>query len=239
VAEGALLVAADETGISQVPTVVRTWAPRGHTPVVRHAFNWKKLSLLLLATPCGLLLRDMVAGAFRSGRILTNLKALVEVFKDRRIVVLWDGAPIHRSRAIARWLERPEVKARLEIVRLPPYAPELNPAEVIFSALKRKRLGNFAGGEDLGDLARRTNQGLDDIDFETIKGCFRILAKEMNELHRHLTNSFSQATIMSRVSSWLIGQDKSGRFSQLVLNLLQGNRNDNSKFSDDGTVCNL
>lgn len=172
-AEGALLVAADETGISQVPTVVRTWAPRGHTPVVRHAFNWKKLSLLLLATPCGLLLRDIVAGAFRSERILTNLKALVEVFKDRRIVVLWDGAPIHRSRAIARWLERPEVKARLEIVRLPPYAPELNPAEVIFSALKRKRLGNFAGGEDLGELARRTNQGLDDIDFEAIKGCFR------------------------------------------------------------------
>src|SRR5690606_41321452 len=96
VAEGALLVAADETGISQVPPVVRTWAPRGKTPVVRHAFNWKKLSLLLLATPCGLLLRAIVAGAFRSGRILTNLKALVEVFKDRRIVVLWDGAPIHR-----------------------------------------------------------------------------------------------------------------------------------------------
>src|SRR5438034_7892987 len=32
-------------GVSQRPPVRRTWAPRGETPVLIHAFNWAKLSL--------------------------------------------------------------------------------------------------------------------------------------------------------------------------------------------------
>ncbi len=33
----ALIVFQDESGISQRPSVRRTWAPRGHTPVLVHA----------------------------------------------------------------------------------------------------------------------------------------------------------------------------------------------------------
>jgi hypothetical protein len=35
----------DESGVSQRPSIRRTWAPRGETPVPVHAFNWKKMSL--------------------------------------------------------------------------------------------------------------------------------------------------------------------------------------------------
>jgi hypothetical protein len=35
----------DESGVSQRPSIRRTWAPRGETPVLVHAFNWKKMSL--------------------------------------------------------------------------------------------------------------------------------------------------------------------------------------------------
>jgi hypothetical protein len=35
----------DESGVSLLPSVRATWAPRGHTPVLRHRFNWKRLSL--------------------------------------------------------------------------------------------------------------------------------------------------------------------------------------------------
>jgi hypothetical protein len=31
--------------VSLLPSVRATWAPRGHTPVLRHPFNWKRLSL--------------------------------------------------------------------------------------------------------------------------------------------------------------------------------------------------
>src|SRR5499427_1963375 len=41
----ALIVFEDESGISLLPSVRASWSPRGHTPVLRHPFNWKRLSL--------------------------------------------------------------------------------------------------------------------------------------------------------------------------------------------------
>ena len=35
----------DESGASLLPVTRRTWAPRGHTPVIRHHFNWKRASM--------------------------------------------------------------------------------------------------------------------------------------------------------------------------------------------------
>jgi transposase len=43
--QNALIVFEDESGVSLLPSVRATWAPRGHTPVLRHPFNWKRLSL--------------------------------------------------------------------------------------------------------------------------------------------------------------------------------------------------
>ncbi len=34
----------DESGVSQRPSIRRTWAPKGETPILIHAFNWPKIS---------------------------------------------------------------------------------------------------------------------------------------------------------------------------------------------------
>jgi len=36
----------DESGLSERPHRVRTWAPRGQTPVLQYSFNWKCLSAM-------------------------------------------------------------------------------------------------------------------------------------------------------------------------------------------------
>jgi hypothetical protein len=38
--EGRLIVFIDESGISERPTRVRTWAPKGQTPIIQFHFNW-------------------------------------------------------------------------------------------------------------------------------------------------------------------------------------------------------
>ena len=43
--QNALIVFEDESGVSLLPSVRATWAPRGQTPVLHHAFNYKRLSL--------------------------------------------------------------------------------------------------------------------------------------------------------------------------------------------------
>jgi hypothetical protein len=44
----------DESGISECPTRVRTWAPKGQTPIIQFHFNWNPVSLIagLTRTNC-------------------------------------------------------------------------------------------------------------------------------------------------------------------------------------------
>jgi hypothetical protein len=40
------IVFIDESGLSERPTRVRTWAPKGHTPVLQYSFDWEQLSVI-------------------------------------------------------------------------------------------------------------------------------------------------------------------------------------------------
>src|SRR6478672_7155709 len=42
--EGRIIIFIDESGISERPHRVSTWAPKGQTPVLQYSFNWKQLS---------------------------------------------------------------------------------------------------------------------------------------------------------------------------------------------------
>jgi hypothetical protein len=45
-AEGRTLVFIDESGLTQKPHCVRTWSPKGQTPLLFHCFNWKNLGAI-------------------------------------------------------------------------------------------------------------------------------------------------------------------------------------------------
>lgn len=137
--ERRLIVFVDESGLSERPTRVRTWAPKGHTPVIQFHFNWKQLSLI-----AGLSLRQCVfrlhEGAIRSAHIVEFLKALHRHLK-RRLLIVWDGLQAHRSRLVREHVDA--TNGAIELAFLPPYAPELNPVEYLWAWLKRHALANF------------------------------------------------------------------------------------------------
>jgi transposase len=58
-----------------------------------------------------------------------------------KVVVIWDGASIHRSEAVKRFLED-GATARIRLEQLPGYAPDLNPDEGIWKHLKCVELKN-------------------------------------------------------------------------------------------------
>ena len=57
------------------------------------------------------------------------------------MVIIWDGAPIHRSQTIKEFLAVGAAH-RLHLERLPAYAPELNPGEGLWQQLKGVELRN-------------------------------------------------------------------------------------------------
>ena len=60
----AAIVFWDESGVSLLPVTRRSWAPRGHTPVLRHRFKWRRMSMA-----AGLCYGSRGGGALLSGRI--------------------------------------------------------------------------------------------------------------------------------------------------------------------------
>lgn len=150
-----MIVFVDESGLSERPTRVRTWALRGHTPVIQFHFNWKQLSLI-----AGLSLRQCMfrlhEGAIRSAQIVEFLKALRRHLK-RRLLIIWDGLRAHRSRLVREHLDG--TQGAIELAFLPPYAPELNPVEYLWAWLKRHALANFCP-DGLTALASTTRSKL-------------------------------------------------------------------------------
>lgn len=61
-------------------------------------------------------------------RFMDFLDKLLEHFPERKIFLIVDNAGFHTSAAVALWLED---HPRLELHFLPPYAPELNPDELL------------------------------------------------------------------------------------------------------------
>jgi len=129
----------DESGLSERPTRVRTWALKGQTPVIQFHFNWKQLSMI-----AGLSLRQCVfrlhQGAIRSAQIVEFLKALHRHLK-RRLLVVWDGLRAHRSRLVREHVDA--TRGAIKMPLLPPCAPELNPVEYLWAWLKRHAMANF------------------------------------------------------------------------------------------------
>lgn len=117
----------------------RTWATRGETPLVTLPANWEKLSTIGAITSDGKFFQHTKSGAIRSGDVLRFFQHLLRQVEGEIVVVL-DNAGIHRAKATQAFVE---VHERLSLVFLPPYAPELNPIELVWAYVKRNVLGNF------------------------------------------------------------------------------------------------
>jgi transposase len=88
--------------------------------------------------------------AYRSPDVVRFLRVLLRKIAGK-LLVIWDGSPIHRGQPIKEFLRRGAAK-RLHLEQLPGYAPDLNPDEGIWNYLKRVELANCCT-HDLAELA--------------------------------------------------------------------------------------
>lgn len=148
----------DEARFGLQPIIKRQWAKRGSRPVAqinpRYEWTWS-YGAVEMATGESFFL------------ILPNLQATtVEIFlrqfarakglsKKKIAILLWDGAPAHRAK-----LEIPE---GIELIRIPPQTPELNPSERLWSPLREA-------------VANRS--------FDQIEDMEEVLITEMNDLSK-------------------------------------------------------
>lgn len=124
-----------------LPSVVRTFAPRGKTPILREHLTRDHLSVISGVTPEGKLYMRVQETPYRSPDVVRFLRHLLRHIRGK-VLVLWDGAPIHRSQVVKDYLASGATK-RLHLERLPAYAPEINPDEGVWGYLKGVELRNL------------------------------------------------------------------------------------------------
>jgi transposase len=142
----ATIVFLDESGFSERPSIRRTWAPRGCTPVLRHRQrSWSQLSAIgaVAANPgqCGarpfLMFKP---GTVRSPDLVRFLRHLHRHIEGH-VLLLWDGLNVHRSAETRAYITAQS--DWLTVNRLPAYAPELNPVEALWAWLKGTAVPNL------------------------------------------------------------------------------------------------
>ena len=157
----AYLVFLDESGFLLIPTVRRTWAPRGQTPIVRHRYRRDKISAISAVTLSPTRRRCGLYAHFHYDNIThvetaVFLRLLLQHLRGH-LIVLMDNGSIHRGEDVQALLAR---HPRLHLEWFPSYAPEINPDELVCSYLKGQ-LAN--GGPDdiealMNDLIRETRR---------------------------------------------------------------------------------
>ncbi|MEU6394791.1 transposase [Streptomyces sp. NPDC046939] len=165
----AWIVFFDESGVSLLPQVRRTYAPRGHAPLLRHRLNWKRAGM---AAALGYHAADtgrgprlcfhLKPGSYDTTSLIEVLEQIKTFYAGEAVVLVWDGLSAHWSRAMRAWAAAEQHWLTLE--RLPAYAPELNPVELLWSAIKTRELANLAGdhlaGDHLADVADAAERGI-------------------------------------------------------------------------------
>jgi hypothetical protein len=151
----------DESGLSERPSGRRTWAPKGQTPVLIHAFNWKKMSICAALAyrwdgrHCRLFFQ-MKPESYDSCSLIRFLGDLKRHLRGHRAILIWDGLPAHKSRRMKDYLD---AQSWICVERLPGYAPDLNPVESLWGNVKGQEMANLCP-DHLGQAASAFKKGM-------------------------------------------------------------------------------
>ncbi len=122
--------------------MVKTYAPEGLTPILRVKQTRDHLSVMGGMTPEGRVFVMARQESLNGLHCIEFLEHLLRVAGDR-LLVIWDGSPIHRRAEVKEFVAN--TRGRVWLESLPGYAPDLNPwDEGGWHHLKNVELRNVA-----------------------------------------------------------------------------------------------
>lgn len=129
--------AVDEVRLQQEAIIRKAWLRKGERTIVR--VNRKKESQSYIgflnqkSFACELFEMDWQ----KSSEVLKAYKQFLQRHPDKRICIIWDNAPFHRSREIREELKTSGLLERVHLIAMPPYAPDNNPIEHVWNTTKQ------------------------------------------------------------------------------------------------------
>ena len=136
--EKAAIYWGDEMGLRSDHVTGTSYAPLGHTPVIRATGQRVGCNMISAITNKGALAFMVFQGQFKAPVFVEFMKRLLKQL-DGRIYLIVDGHPVHKSGEARRFVD--QHKPRLRLIRMLGYCPELNPDELLNQDVKTNGLG--------------------------------------------------------------------------------------------------
>ena len=136
--ERAAIYWGDEMGLRSDHISGTCFAPLGKTPVVRATGQRFGCNMISAITNRGALAFMVFEGKFQNPVFIKFMRRMLKQVK-RKIYLIVDGHPVHRSNAAKKYVA--DNAKRLRLIRLPGYCPELNPDELLNQDVKTNALG--------------------------------------------------------------------------------------------------
>jgi transposase len=137
-AERAVILWGDETGMRSDHQTGTSYAPVGRTPVIPGTGRRFGCNMISALSNRGQLQFMIFKGKFHAPVCLKFLRRLLKN-NVRKVYLIWDGHPVHRSAKVGRFVA--EQVAKLRVFPLPAYSPELNPDELVNQDVKSNAVG--------------------------------------------------------------------------------------------------
>ncbi|URD53724.1 IS630 family transposase [Chroococcidiopsis sp. CCNUC1] len=136
--EGAEIHWGDEMGVRSDYQAGYSYGRVGKTPVVPATGQRFSCNMISTITNRGKLCFKLFTQRFDSTVMLDFLRRLIR-HSTQKVFLIVDGHPVHRSRAVHKWLEKHSDRIRMFF--LPAYSPELNPDELLKHDIKANAVG--------------------------------------------------------------------------------------------------
>lgn len=130
---GAQIFFLDEAGFQSDPPLGRTYGLKGETPVVKTSGQRQSINVISAVNARGAFWAITYDGKLNAESFVLFLENFMKGRKEKVFLVV-DGHPAHTAKAAQRYVQ--SLGGRLEIHRLPAYAPDLNPDEFVWSHMK-------------------------------------------------------------------------------------------------------
>jgi transposase len=130
---GATIFFSDEAGFQSDPILGRSYGLKGHPPVVTTSGQRQSLNVMSAVNAKGEFWAVTYTGKLNAESFVLFLRNFMKSQRGKVFLVV-DGHPAHKANAVKSYIQ--SLKGRLELHFLPPYAPDLNPDEFVWSYMK-------------------------------------------------------------------------------------------------------
>ena len=137
-AEKAQIHWGDEMGLRSDHQAGTSYGRKGCTPVIAGTGQRWRCNMISTVTGRGVLRFMVFKRQFTADVFIEFMRRLIRS-AGRKVYLIVDGHPVHKSRKVKKWLASHEEQIRM--ILLPAYSPDLNPDEFLNHDVKQNAVG--------------------------------------------------------------------------------------------------